>query len=260
MDSYNPLISIIIAVYNGAKYLEGAIKSIIDQEYENYEIIVIDAGSTDNTNDIINLYREHIFYTISEKDNGIYDAWNKGLKASTGTWIAFLGSDDLYYPHALKSYVSYIATHINKDRLEFISSKIDLVDNNLIRLETVGKEWEWDLFKHKMITWHVGCFHSRALFNKYGFFDDTFKISGDYEFLLRPKNSLNAAYLPVSTVMMRHGGVSTTLLFKAIDETYRAKVKNGIISPLIAPIFIYNNKIKLFVKMQFVKYGFIDKL
>lgn len=260
MNFENPLISIIIAVYNGEQYLEGALKSIVNQDYALYEIILIDGGSTDKTRDIIDSYKSYIHYTVSEPDNGIYDAWNKGLKVASGEWIAFLGSDDSYYPHALKSYVRFINNHPNKDSLEFVSSKIDLVSNDMKTIETVGKAWEWDLFKHKMITWHVGCFHSRRLFFNYGNFDETYKISGDYELLMRPKGNLNAAYLPLSTVMMRVGGVSTTLLFKAIDETYRAKVKNGLISKYVAPLLILNNKIKLSVKMYLVKKGILKKL
>lgn len=260
MNFDNPLISIIIAVYNGDQYLEGALKSIINQDYTRYEIILIDGGSTDNTKKIIDNYKRYIHYTVSEPDNGIYDAWNKGLKVASGKWIAFLGSDDSYYPHALKSYVEFISNHPDKDALEFVSSKIDLVDDNMDTIETVGKPWRWELFKHKMITWHVGCFHAKELFSNYGSFDETYKISGDYELLMRPKSNLKAAYLPSSTVMMRIGGVSTTLLFKAIDETYRAKVKNGLIPKYLAPLLVLNNKVKLSIKMYLVKKGILKKL
>ncbi|MVM34081.1 glycosyltransferase [Spirosoma sp. HMF4905] len=260
MDLYKPLVSIIIAVYNGGDYLEGAIKSILVQEYKNYEIIIIDGGSSDNTLEIIDLYKQDIFYTISEPDNGIYSAWNKGLKVASGDWIAFLGSDDILYPHAFQSYINYITDHPNKELLEFISSRINLVNNNLEIIDTVGKAWDWPLFKRNMITWHVGCFHSKNLFAKYGLFDEDYKVSGDYELLLRPKELLQTGYLPVTTVMMRDGGVSTRLLFKAIDETYRAKVKNKIISSSISPLLIYNNKVKLFIKMFLVRIGFIEKL
>ncbi|GAB2520352.1 glycosyltransferase family 2 protein [Spirosoma aerophilum] len=260
MISYNPLISIIIAVYNGERYVGGAIESIINQNYTNYELIIIDGGSTDNTTKVISTYSKHIKYTISEPDKGIYDAWNKGLKVASGKWISFLGSDDSYYPNALKAYVDFIGNLPEKDSLEFVSSKIDLVNSEMKIIETVGEAWEWERFKHKMITWHVGSFHSRELFTKYGMFDDSYKISGDYEFLMRPKNRLRAAYLPYSTVMMRTGGVSTTLLFKAIDETYRAKVKNELLSRYTTPLLVLNNKIKLSIKMFLVKKGIVKKL
>lgn len=260
MSPYTPLISVIIAVYNGEKYLNGAIESILQQSYKNYEIIIIDGGSTDSTVNIIDKHRKNIKYTICESDNGIYDAWNKGLKVATGAWISFLGSDDLFYPNAFHDYIAFISEHANRNNLEFVSSRIDLVDDNLATTETVGKAWDWQLFKRNMITWHVGCFHAKSLFCKYGLFDDTYKVSGDYELLLRPRDLLKSAYMPKTTVMMRDGGVSSTLLFKAIEETYRAKVKNKILRPLMGTILMYNNKMKLFIKMKLVQSGVLKKL
>ncbi|MGF7216826.1 glycosyltransferase involved in cell wall biosynthesis [Spirosoma lacussanchae] len=260
MNDYNPLISIIIAVYNGGAYLKDALDSIIQQEYKNLEILVIDGGSTDNTLEIINSYKKFIKYTISERDNGIYDAWNKGIRAASGEWIAFIGADDILYPHAYQAYVSHIANLDVKNTLEFVSSRIDLVDNDLNKIETVGLPWNWYDFKKKMITWHVGTLHSKALFAKYGLFNPNYKISGDYELLLRPKRDLIASYVPVVTVMMRSGGVSNTLFYKAIDETYRAKIQNGIFNPYLGTLLKYNNKVKLFVKLFLIRIGFVKKL
>ena len=260
MNEYNPIVSIVIAVYNASSYLEGAIHSILEQEYKNYELIIIDGGSTDGTLDIINRYKDYIKYTVSEKDEGIYDAWNKGISVASGDWITFIGADDLLYPNAFKDYINFISQHSNRENLEFVSSKIELVNSALNVLDTVGEAWVWTLFKEKMITWHVGTFHSKRLFSKYGLFDITYKVSGDYELLLRPKEALITAYLPKVTVRMRDGGVSARLLYKAIDETYRAKINNGLIAPLIGPFLILNNKLKLFIKMAMVKYGVLKKL
>ena len=93
----NPLISIITVVYNGEKYLEETIQSVINQTYDNVEYIIIDGGSTDGTIEIIKKYEENINYWVSEKDSGIYDAMNKGIKIANGKWINFMNAGDIFY-------------------------------------------------------------------------------------------------------------------------------------------------------------------
>ncbi|GAB3773191.1 glycosyltransferase family 2 protein [Spirosoma horti] len=235
MHQYNPLISVIIAVYNGALYIEGAIKSVISQSYKNFELIIIDGGSKDGTTDVIKRYKNYIKYTVSERDKGIYEAWNKGLKMASGDWVTFIGSDDVLYPDAIESYVNYISLQPDKESLDFVSSKIEFTDEKLNVIQILGEAWTWPLFKERMITWHVGTFHAKKLFLTYGLFDDTYKISGDYELLLRPMSLLKTAYLPKITVRMRDGGISSVLSYKCVDEIHKAKRKHRIISPLASP-------------------------
>ena len=92
-----PVLSIITVVYNGEKFLERTINSVINQTFSNYEFIIIDGRSTDSTLSIIKKYENRIDYWISEKDNGIYDAMNKGLKIAKGKWINFMNCSDIYY-------------------------------------------------------------------------------------------------------------------------------------------------------------------
>lgn len=92
-----PLISIITVVYNGEKYLEETIQSVINQTYENVEYIIIDGGSTDGTLEIIKKYEDKIDYWVSEKDGGIYDAMNKGIDVATGEWLNFMNAGDSFY-------------------------------------------------------------------------------------------------------------------------------------------------------------------
>ena len=92
-----PLISIITVVFNGEKYLEQTIQSVINQTYDNVEYIIIDGGSTDGTVDIIKKYEGQIDYWISEEDDGIYDAMNKGINLASGEWINFMNAGDIFY-------------------------------------------------------------------------------------------------------------------------------------------------------------------
>lgn len=247
MDS-SPYISVITAVYNAQTYLNDCIVSILSQSYPNFEYIIIDGGSSDGTVDIIKQYESKLAYWISEPDLGIYDAWNKGIAIAKGEWIAFVGADDQLYPDALQTYVQHIIKHPKQHELEFVSSRIELVNKDLSPIRTVGDAWVWERFKQEMCTWHVGCFHSRSLFIRYGIFDSTYKVSGDYELLLRPKDRLVTSFIDKTTVKMRIGGVSHTRLFKAIDETYRAKIKNGAISGYRGRLFKFIDKLRLIKK------------
>ncbi|WP_219995008.1 glycosyltransferase family 2 protein [Thermodesulfovibrio sp. Kuro-1] len=216
-----PLITVITVVLNGEKYLEQTIQSVINQTYPNVEYIIIDGGSTDGTLDIIKKYEDYIDYWVSEKDRGIYDAMNKGVKVALGSWIGFLGSGDFYFSSAL---VDYVMSDINSELkdCEYLSSRIGLMKNNKI-VRIIGQEWNWRVFKKYMNVAHVGSLHSINLFKKYGLFDNSFKIAGDYEFLLRPKSELKARYIDKITATMNIEGISNRNI-KVFYETELAKI------------------------------------
>lgn len=216
-----PRITVITAVYNGERFLEQAIRSVLDQSFKDFEYIVIDGGSTDGTLDIIKRYEDRIERWISEPDSGIYDAWNKGVALARGEWIAFLGSDDAYYVNALKEYVGFIDGH-TEENLDFISSCVDLVDTDMKKIEVLCEPWIWRKFRKRMKIAHVGSMHNRSLYERYGLYDTTYHITGDYEFLLRLGKGLKAGYLNASTAMMRTNGVSHDIL-ATFREAKRAK-------------------------------------
>ncbi|AXA34698.1 glycosyltransferase [Francisella adeliensis] len=93
----NPLVTIITVVYNGGEFLESTIKSVINQSFKNYEYIIIDGGSSDGTLDIIKKYSSYISKWVSEPDNGIYDAMNKGIELANGRWLNFMNAGDSFY-------------------------------------------------------------------------------------------------------------------------------------------------------------------
>ncbi len=242
-----PRVSIITAVYNARHYLNDCIVSILSQTYPDFEYIIIDGGSSDGTVDIIKQYQDQLAYWVSEPDNGIYDAWNKGLAVSKGEWVAFVGADDILYPEMIEMYMNHIDRQPNSRKLEFVSSRIELVRDDLSCIRTVGALWRWDLFKKNMITWHVGCFHAKAFFDRYGTFDPHYKICGDYELLMRPKDQLVASFIDQPTVRMRAGGVSSTRLYQSIDETYQAKIKNGLMTAAKGTLLKNIDKVRVFL-------------
>lgn len=203
--SYEPLVTVITAVFNCHQHIEQAILSVINQSYNDIEYIIVDGGSTDGTVDIIKKYESRIDYWVSEQDNGVYDAWNKGIVLSHGKWISFLGADDVYLPNAIEEYVFLINKH--KD-IQYISSKIRLISSAGEDLQVVGNRWSWPDFERHMNIAHVGSLHARSMFNEKGLYNLDFKIAGDYEFLLRFDSSLRAIYLNNITVKMRVGGIS----------------------------------------------------
>jgi glycosyltransferase involved in cell wall biosynthesis len=240
-----PLISIITVVFNGEKYLEETIQSVINQTYDNVEYIIIDGQSTDGTLDIIRKYEHVIDYWISEKDNGIYDAWNKGIRASSGEWIGFLGADDIYLPDAIEKYISLI--NITKS-VKYISAQNVLCSDDLKPLRTIGSKWNNETFSRFMNVAHVGSLHHRDLFDQYGLYDTTFKICGDYELLLRVAPTLKAEYLDHITCYMRDGGISNNNLYTFI-ETYRAKIMHGK-NPFVAKIEMYLALLKWYIRQK----------
>ncbi len=234
-----PKISIVIATYNAEKTLAVCLESIFSQVYKNYEILIADGVSTDRTLELIKLHKDRIFAWISEKDIGIYDAWNKIIPRATGDWFLFLGADDsLWDADTLAKAAAHLALSV--ENVVYGKVAITLTDGSILNFE--GKDWErvGKKFRHEMTIPHQGTFHRRALFSNHGLFDPTFRICGDYEFLLRELKSCPARFLPDLTVSrMGFGGVSGTLknVPQILDELVRAQRQNGIVRPSIYILF-----------------------
>ncbi len=233
--SAKPVVSVVTAVYNGAEHLAKTIESIREQQSEHYptEHIVIDGGSTDGTLAILQKYDKSLAYWLSEADSGVYDAWNKGMAASRGEWIAFVGSDDAYRPAALKSYMEYIDA--SDGDLDYVSSRVEVVGARGLRV--IGQRWRWRKFAEYMNVAHVGSLHRRRLFERLGPFDTSYRITGDYELLLRAGQGLRAGFLDQVTATMRAGGISDS--GESVREAMRAKIETGGRNPLRAYVERY---------------------
>ena len=206
-----PLISIVVAVYNGAKTIQQCVDSISHQTYPNKELIIIDGGSLDGTVELLKSNQENIAYWISEPDRGIYNAWNKGVSQAKGEWICFLGADDYFWDvRVLDQVVSQLVTISPKINVAY--GQIMLLSNDGEKLYAIGEPWGAvkNRFKQLMSIPHPGAMHRASLFRKYGNFDEAFRIAGDYEFLLRELKSNDAMFMPnLITIGMRQGGVSS---------------------------------------------------
>jgi len=216
-----PLVTVITAIYNGQPYIKGCLESVLSQDYPNIEHIIVDGGSSDGTTDVLLEYDDRIALWKSEQDQGIYDAWNKGVAEARGEWICFLGVDDEFLPGAISGYMALAARN---PHAEYLTSRVNVVHPSGYE-RTIGEPWTWKEFSRWMCTAHAGSMHRRSLYDRLGTYDTTYRLVADYELLLRAGRQLNTAYMPAITVMMRDGGVSCTR--KALDEQARAKVHSG---------------------------------
>lgn len=196
----NPYISIITVVYNGEQYLEECIKSVANQTYQEHEHIIIDGKSSDKTVEIIQKHKNSIAYWISEKDAGIYDAMNKGIQASRGQWIYFLGCDDkLISPNILET----IAPHLNSGQCQLAYGNIKTNNGALIQSKYNPK-----LLLHNTIH-HQSCFYNRDLYNNFHY-DSSLKLISDYELnLICYLDKAPSLRLNTTIAYCRDGGAST---------------------------------------------------
>jgi glycosyltransferase involved in cell wall biosynthesis len=188
------------------------------------ELVVVDGVSTDGTQDIVRSAGSLVSCFICEPDTGIYNAWNKGLKVASGEWIMFIGADDWFTPGALGVFRNATA-HAAVDT-EFISSRVRyhaLYGEPFL----IGKRWSWPAFQRHMTIAHVGALHRRSLFARLGVYDENFRICGDYELLLRARETLRAEFIDVVTAEMGGAGVSNNQLARTYDESSRARRDTG---------------------------------
>ena len=224
-----PRISIVVATLNGAGVLERCIDSIVAQDSQNWELIVVDGGSTDGTVDLLRNKAHVITKWISEKDNGIYDAWNKALPEVTGDWLLFLGADDyLWDASAIRRAAALLKDVPVACRVAYGRATWVMADGRVVG----GQGAPWGqcerAFRRYMAIPHQATFHRTELFRVRGGFDASFRISGDYEFLLRELEEHAPTFLPGLTVAaMQKGGLNEQQRLRRDIETLRARHRHG---------------------------------
>lgn len=219
-----PKISIVIATLNCAQCLGKCLESIISQTYSNKEIVLIDGVSSDGTLDLIQKYNRNIAYWESSPDTGIYQAWNKSLHHVSGEWLVFLGADDFFYSNDV---LSQMAVHLNNLQSMSLVYGCALLENEKDIKNRIGSLWRWKTFVRRMTNIpHTAAFHNAKYFFEHGVFDESFKIAGDYELLLRCGKDLKVAFIDQLVVCIGINGVSKRLIVPSLKEARRAQIKN----------------------------------
>ena len=234
-------ISVITATYNSEKTLKDTLESVLSQTYGDYEHIIIDGLSKDNTMCIVKEYEERYqgkLKYISEKDTGLYDAMNKGISMATGDIIGILNSDDIY---ASKDILNKIADKFSKTNCDGIYGNLIFMDE-----KTMSKPQRiWKSKKGKLSNgWHPAhptLYLKKEVYNKIGKFNLKFRICADYDFMIRMMldKNIKLEYLDKYMVYMRVGGTSTDGIsgyIKNLKEAHKVLVHNKIKHPYIVDI------------------------
>ena len=244
------LISIIIPTFNSSQTIQNNLDSIKKQTYLNYEIVVIDNNSTDDTITLIKKNNFKNIKTIIEKDSGIYDAVNKGILNSTGDLVSILHSDDIYnHNDVLKNVVNAFN---QKKNVEIVYGDLVYVKNDDIN--SVLRYWKPGKFKNDLFLkgWHPphpSFFAKKKLFNSYGLYNDKIGNSADVELMHRFMQifKINFYYLNETLVKMRYGGKSNSNIMSIIRQNLE----------IIKFLNIQNSLYKIII---FFSYKFIDRL
>ncbi|PID92039.1 MAG: glycosyl transferase [Bacteroidetes bacterium] len=245
-------ISIITVSYNSRDTLESACKSLYDQSYKNFEHILIDGASEDDTLMRLNGYKKKIDVLVSEPDRGVYDALNKGLQYCSGDIIGLLHSDDMF---AHERALEMVADTFERTGCNATYSDLDFVERN--NPDKVVRRWRSGCFDPKRIRhgWmvpHPTLFLSRELCMSNGPFDLTYKTASDYDFMLgiMQRPDLNVEYIPEVLVRMRMGGISTKNIGSVIRksrEDLQIMQQRGLPRPWIALAYKNLSKIPQFL-------------
>lgn len=240
-----PLLSIITVVYNGANSLEKTIESVINQSYYHIEYIVIDGNSQDETLEIINKYKNQISYWTSEKDQGVYDAMNKGINAAQGDWLLFLGSDDtLATNHIISDIFSILRNEENEEDFSLIIGSVKYSNGRLIKSQFSSR------LKNKNMIHHQGAFYKRDLFRDFKY-NPNYKISSDYELNLRLFLQ-KARYLQIDKVVTICGatGLSSVASWSGYSE--EIKIRNQYLSKQESIIYGLPSILRFLIKKTLV--------
>jgi glycosyltransferase involved in cell wall biosynthesis len=223
-------VSVVIGVKNGAAALQRCVDSIAAQDWTSRETIVIDSASTDGTRELVeaNARAGKVTRYVSEPDRGLYEAWNKALRLARGDWICFLGCDDRFHePESLRHLVEGASSEAR-----VVYGRLNLVTPSGVVAETLGRPWTEarPAFLAGIMIPHPGTLHHRSLFEEHGYFDESYRIAGDYDMLLRELLEHAPLFVDRLVVDMRFGGMSSKpgAIAGNLREIQRARERHGL--------------------------------
>lgn len=240
-------VSMITICYNAEKTITKTIESVLSQDYENLEYIIVDGGSKDHTVDIIKGYDNEKIRWISEKDNGISDAFNKGIKMATGDLIGLINADDYLLPHALSNLA--LACHASTDVL-YGNTIVNDEKNGLKLIKRAGSVEKLEYYLPFI---HQSSLVRKTAYERYGVYSEKYKICMDYDLFARFYRG-GAKFQFVSTFVscFTYGGTSCRHPFQTIAEDVSIAEEYGL-SHSKATIYKTKMYIKNSIKIVFAK-------
>jgi glycosyltransferase involved in cell wall biosynthesis len=245
-------VTIITVTFNSERTVENTIRSVLSQKYKDKEYIIIDGGSTDSTVNIINKFRKKINKIVVEKDQGVYDAINKGINLSKGSVISILHSDDIYKN-------AFVLSDVVKKFNYNQKNSIVIGDTSYLQKKFFffKRYYSSSFFNHWMMRLgysppHPSTFIRKNVYTKYGMYNNKYKIAGDFEFFLRVLFNKRLSYILVKKcyVLMRPGGVSDRGMksyFRTSLEILRALRENRIYSNIFLILLRFPIKLSNFL-------------
>ena len=218
-----PIISIVTICYNSAATIEETMQSVIGQGYPLLDYVIIDGGSTDGTLDIVERYKDKLGYFCSEPDNGISDAFNKGIKNAKGDVICMINSDDILLPGALEAVAAHYEEGVDIYRCNVIirNKETDFVGRDIPSMK-------FPLMPFFVNVDHQGTFVSAAAHKKWGYYDTNFRYMMDHDFLARCyQGGAKFKYVPVDAAEFRLGGVSVATIRQKRYDLEHIVLNNG---------------------------------
>ncbi|GHV71561.1 hypothetical protein FACS189420_7080 [Bacteroidia bacterium] len=260
----NPFVSIITVTYNAQDSLEQTMQSVFSQTYPNIEYILIDGGSTDGTINIIKKYESKISLWVSERDKGIYDAMNKGIRLAKGELIGMINAGDFYEPDAVERMIEAAIQHTDYD---IFHGNINLLNEDGSFFKLKKPNTDLSRFYKGMSLFHPTLFVRRSVYKKQkGLYDINFKLAADFDFILR--NYLDGTdfyYLDQVIANFKQGGVSVKNKEMVNIECRDILYKNGYKKEIVEPLFkkwnvIYRKQRILDTGYAVVRKLFSDKI
>ena len=236
-----PRLSILVATWNCAPLLEHFLESLAAQSWTDWELLLLDNASTDGTAELVSAFQQRLpdglrrVVWSSEPDCGIYHAWNRGLRLARGAYLCFIGADDTFGDAGSLERIAALTA----SGADLITGRNAYYAPDGRMLRHWGFGWQWKRMRQSMNIAHPGMLVRRALFERFGPFDASFRICGDYEWFLRLPPDLRAIHSSDAILKVVQAGVSHTRIGQVYAETFRAQ-RRHLSAPVSAACWALN--------------------